>query len=309
MSWFSKDSKKPAALTPKAARMTATLISLPFAVMGLIALAILAHDGLVKGLEKNEAIKLGSVVVVAAGFIALTFGIFAKRTSMAEQLRASLAEDPDKPWLKRADWAAGRIKSSGIPDGRSYLIMGIALTVVGSIIAVLTVPMAIRHKHYSNLVGLLFPLTGFAFLLSIVQKIRASRRFGDCHFEMSHVPAPIGGTLKGVVSTALPLHPNQKIGVQISCIRKIIAGAGQHRRAEEKVLYKDDKVMKSPAASDAGGGKIPVEFELPPNQPSCSKRGNETVFWRLLVLIPESNFRATFEVPVFRVAADTTPTA
>jgi hypothetical protein len=301
MSWLLKDTQRPAAIDPKSARKKATLISLPFAALGLLALMMLMHDGVMGGLTRDKAIKLGSVVVVAAGFVALIFGIFAKKVSMAEQLKASLSEDPQKPWLKRAEWAVGRIKSSGIPDGRSYLIMGITLTVVGLVIAAFTVPMAIRGKHYSNLIGLLFPLIGIAFLISIVQKILASRRFGDCFFEMTQVPASPGGRLQGEIRTALPLNPAQKIGLQVSCIRSVVAGKAHHRRMEEKVLWKDEKVMKSSAESDSGGGKIPVQFELPPDQPTCSQRGNETVSWRLLVLIPESNFRATFDVPVFKV--------
>jgi hypothetical protein len=285
----------------KSARKKATLISLPFAAMGLLAFMMLLHDGIMGGLTRDSAIKLGSVIIVAGGFIALIFGIFAKKTSLAEQLKASFAEDAKKPWLKRPDWASGRIKTTGIPDGKAYLIMGITLTVVGSVIAALTIPMAFRTKNYSELVGALFPLVGIAFLISIVQKIRASRRFGDCFLEMAQLPASPGGRLEGAIHTALPLKPAQKLGIQITCVRSIVAGAGQHRRTEEKVLWKDEKVMKSPAESDSGGGKIPVQFELPADQPPCSKRGNETVSWRLLVLIPESNFRTIFDVPVFKV--------
>jgi hypothetical protein len=303
-----KKSNRPALVDSKAAaRKMATLISLPFAAVGFIAFIILLHDGILGGLTRDSAIKLASVIIVAAGFIVLVFGIIAKKTSMAEQLRASLLEDPDKPWLKRADWAGGRIKSLGIPDAKSYLIMGIVLTVLGITILSFVIPVIIRTHSYSDLVAVLFPVVGIVFLTNVVFRIRASKRFGDCYFEMAQIPASPGGVLEGIIRTELPLKPEQKFGIQISCLRKIVAGAGQHRRADETVLWKESSVAKIPANPEAGGGKVPVSFVLPPDQPQCSQRGNETVSWRLDLKIPGDNFHATFDVPVFKIAAPPVP--
>jgi hypothetical protein len=36
---------------------------------------------------------------------------------------------------KRADWAAGRIRSASVPHAKSYLTVGIALCVIGGLIA------------------------------------------------------------------------------------------------------------------------------------------------------------------------------
>ncbi|MGO8764341.1 MAG: hypothetical protein ACLQSR_04295 [Limisphaerales bacterium] len=281
--------------------MKAMLMSAPFALMGVIALAMLLHDGILGGLTKDSAIKLSSVVVVAIGFVVLIFGIVAKKTSLAEQLKASLAEDSEKPWLKRPDWAAGRIKSAGIPDARAYLIMGIVLCVLGTIIAILLVSVALRTRSYSNLVGLLFPLVGIAFLLSVVKKIVAHRQFGDCIFEMAKVPASPGGALQGAIRTTRPMRPGRPLQLQVSCLRRTVGGAGQHRRAEEKILWEDAQTVKA-AADSAAGGNVPVLFELPPGQPESSRFGNPATLWRLEAKITEMNFHASFEVPVFRIA-------
>lgn len=159
MSWFSKNPNASPEDAARSARNKSALMSLPFAAMGLLAFIILVHDGVMGGLTRVSAIKLGSVIIVAAGFIALIFGVVAKRASLGEQLRESLAEET-KPWLKRADWTAGHIKSSGIPDAKGYLTMGIVMCVLGVIIASLLVPMAIRTKNYNDLVGLFFPWSG-----------------------------------------------------------------------------------------------------------------------------------------------------
>ncbi len=300
MSWF-KTTDNQTSADPKSARRKAALMSLPFAAMGLIAFIMLLHDGVLGGLTRDAAIKLASVIIVAAGFVALIFGVAAKKTSLAEQLKASLAEDPEKPWLRRADWASGRIKSAGIPDAKSYLIMGIVLCVLGGLIAILVVPIALRTRNYSDLVALLFPGVGIAFLTSVLRKIQAHRRFGDCFFEMAQVPASPGGTLQGAIRTTLPLPPGQKIRVQLFCVRRTATGSAQHRRADEKILWEDGQTAQPPTESTSPGGYVPVLFDLPPDKPQCSQRGNETVYWRLEAKIPEMNFHATFEVPVFKI--------
>ncbi len=109
MSWIFKDeSSRPP--DPKAARRRAMLLSVPFVLMGLVALVLLLHDGLGGGLSRQMAIKLLSVIIVSAGFPALIFGITAKKKAM--QAAVPKPADDEKPWLKRADWAAGRIVSS-----------------------------------------------------------------------------------------------------------------------------------------------------------------------------------------------------
>lgn len=269
--------------------------------MGLIAFMMLVHDGVMGELNRATAIKLGSVIIVSAGFIVLIFGIVAKKTSLGEQLKASLAENPEKPWLQRPDWSAGRIKSSGIPDAKAYLTMGIVFCVLGVIIACLMVPMAIHTKNYSDLVGLFFPMVGIIFLTSVVRKIRANRRFGDCIFEMASVPASLGGSLQGNIRTALPLISGQKMTLEISCIQRTVSGVGQHRRANEKILWNEQKVLKVPAPPSSGGGTIPVLFDIPPNQPQSRLTGGETINWRLEAKMPQVNFHATFDVPVFKI--------
>ncbi|HTV62405.1 MAG TPA: hypothetical protein VMH30_07530 [Verrucomicrobiae bacterium] len=284
--------------------MKTALMSLPFAAMGLIAFIMLLHDGVLGGLTRDSAIKLVSVIVVAAGFVTLIFGVAAKKTSLAAQLKASLAEDPEKPWLKRSDWAAGRIKSAGTPDAKSFLIMGIALCVLGGLIAILVVPIALRTKNYSDLVALLFPAVGIAFLTSVLRKVYAHRRFGDCFFEMTQVPAPPGGALQGAIRTTLPLPPEQKPRLQLFCVCRTASGSAQHRRTDEKILWEDEQTPQPPTEPNSTAGNVRVLFDLPPNAPPCSQRGNETVFWRLEMKIPSANFHATFEVPIFKITGN-----
>jgi hypothetical protein len=297
---FKDSDNKP--VDPAVARKRAILFSLPFAAMGFLALILLLHDGLLGGVDRKKLFQLLGVVAASVGFVALIFGIVGKKTSLAAQLKLS-DQLSEKPWLKRADWAAGKIKSAGIPHAKAYLTMGIALCVIGGIIAALVVPNALRTGNYSALVAAVFPVVGIAFLISVIKKFRAHQRFGDCIFEMAQTPAPIGGALEGAIQTSLPLKFEKELRLNLFCVRKITSGEGQNRRTEEKILWQDEKKIKSQAdlPEAKSGGAVPVRFDLPPGQPQCSERGREAICWRLEMKIPGANFHATFDVPVFKI--------
>src|SRR5208282_2129818 len=108
--WIFKD--EPASPPdPKVARTRAMLLSLPFAIVGIMALVLLLHDEIGSGfrMKKQMAMGLLSAAIVCGGLIALIFGIHAKK----QALKISAAKtDDEKPWLKRKDWADGRITSA-----------------------------------------------------------------------------------------------------------------------------------------------------------------------------------------------------
>ncbi len=69
---------------PKTARTRAMLFSLPFAIVGILALVFLLHDELGSGfgMERQKAMGLLSAAVVCGGLIALIFGITAKKQAL-----------------------------------------------------------------------------------------------------------------------------------------------------------------------------------------------------------------------------------
>jgi len=194
--WILKD--EPATPPdPKTARTKATLLSLPFAMPGILAFILLVHDGLLGGLDRQKLFTLLSAMAAGIGFIALIFGITGKKGWLTTKPGSPVSENSERPWLRRKDWAAGRIKSEGFPHAKSYLIMGIGLCVLGGLIAALVVPKALQSGSYSALVALVFPAVGIVFLTSVVRRILAHRRFGNCFFEMTAVPAPMAARAKG----------------------------------------------------------------------------------------------------------------
>jgi membrane protease YdiL (CAAX protease family) len=305
MSWIFKDNPSPP--DSKTARKRALLLSLPFALMGLFALVLLLHDGLGGGLNRQKAIQLLSVVIVGLGFPVLIFGITAKKNALtAAKFNPPDSEGPGQPWLNRADWAAGRIKSLGLADARSSIIMGLAFCIIGVLIACLVIPKELSRGDYAALLVLVFPLAGMAIFTSMVRKNLAHRYYGDCFFEMAAIPGALGGTLAGRIQTLDRLKLEQGLRLQLACIRRIQSG----RNSTEKILWQDEKIFKTGAdLPETGPGRagIAVCFDLPPNQPASSAGGKEAIIWRLeaRAKMAGPDFCPAFEVPVFKIAGST----
>jgi hypothetical protein len=308
MSWFfNTESSSPP--DPKALRTRALLLSLPFALMGLFALVLLLHDGLGGGLSKPKAIQLLSVILVGIGFPILVFGILAKKNALnAAKIKSPPPASADKPWLQRADWAAGRIKASGLADAKSSLVMGFALCAIGALIAGLVIPREVKAGNYTALLALIFPLAGAVFLSAVVRKVLAHQHYGDCFFQMSATPGALGGTLEGLIQTGVRLKLEHGLRLKLCCIR--CTGSG--RNQAEKILWQDEQILKNEdGLPETGPGRngIPVCFQLPGDQPESSARNPEAILWRLEAKAKMAGpaFDAKFDVPVFKVPGPTVP--
>ena len=213
----------------------------------------------------------------------------------------------EKPWLKRADWAAGKIKSATGAQTKVFAVMALAFCGIGGVSTFALLPKELHNGNYKALLVLLFPLFGLGFIIAIIRGMLAHRRFGDCFFELAQIPAPLGGTLDGMIQTGARIRLEHGLHLKLSCIRRVVTGSGKNRNVQENILWQDEKVF-APNANlpepEPGHSGIPVFFKLPADQPECSGSGDNAVLWRLEAKAKMSgpDFRAQFEVPVFQVA-------
>jgi hypothetical protein len=213
----------------------------------------------------------------------------------------------EKPWLKRADWAAGKIKSSVNAQTKLLAIMALAFCGMGGLFTFLILPKELHSGNYKALFVLLFPAIGIGLVIAIVRGILVRRRFGDCFFEMAAIPGALGGTLEGLIQAGTRLRLEHGLHLKLSCVRITVSGAGEHQSRREDIFWQDEKVFAPNAdlpEAEPGRSGIPVFFKLPADQPECFARGNEAVVWRLEAKAKMSgpDFCARFDVPVFKVA-------
>ena len=281
------------------------LFATPFAGFGVFAVIKGIKEVIAGQTVDGLMLCIFGLVFSTVGFGLMFGSIWAwKKSKQTAELQSP---NPDKPWLLRADWAAGRIKSSAMTQAKLFLIMALAFCGIGGIVTCLSLPAELNKGNYAVLFVLLFPLVGIAFLVAFINAWRAQRRFGDSFFEPAQIPIPLGGTLEGMIVIGTRLQLEQGLHLKISCIRRTVSGSGKDQSVQESVLWQDEKIFKPEASlpdPEPGHSGIPVFFKLPADQPECYTRGDESAFWRLEAKskMRGPDFSAAFDVPVFKVA-------
>lgn len=287
------------------------IFGIPFAAFGIFAFC----DAWKNLHEATSNLKHNPIVTIIFGLIfsAVGFGIMfravtaGRRKKRAEENFLKQTDGGTKPWLLRPDWAAGRIKSSTSSQIKMFAFMALVFCGIGAMYVFAALPKELRNGNYKALIVLVFPAVGIGFLIAVVRALLAHRRFGDCFFEPAQIPAPLGGTLEGMILTGKRLKLEQGLHLKMSCIRRTVSGSGKNQSVQESILWQDEKIFKPEAGlpdPEPGRSGIPVFFKLPANQPECYARGNESVFWRLAAKskMRGPDFSVAFDVPVFQVA-------
>ncbi len=290
-----------------ASRVVLFLFATPFAAFGLFAI----WGGIKKlqaGSKDGIFICLFGLVFAAIGLGLMYAAITAERRRQAAEAKWRTQTDGGtKPWLVRADWAAGRIKSGNNAQTVLLGIMALAFCSVGGLICFYLLPAELGRGNSKALFALIFPVAGLGLLAAFIRGLLARRRYGDCFFEMAAIPGALGGTLEGLIQTGARIQLEHGLTLRFSCIRRVVTGSGKNRSTHESILWQDEKIF-NPAGglpeTKPGRSGIPVYFKIPADQPECFARGNETILWRLetKARLAGPDFTAAFDVPVFRVA-------
>jgi hypothetical protein len=298
-----RDADKP--LDPKMERMMSVLFYIIIGILtlvGIFILVVLARDEIGSGFQMPRKIAVGllSEAAVCGGLIALFLGIRAKKEAI--KTSAAWRESDEDPWLKRADWATGRIVTSSRKAVWLLWVLVIFWFVVSAVISlVVAAPQTVRY----GLIALILA-TWLAVFLFAVRTSSAWRRFGRSIFKIDALPAALGGTLQGQILLAGKSRPAHGWHVALTCIRRSTTGPSNNLRTTEKILWRDEKWLRADLPqSDAKVTAIPVFFQLPADKPESTPAMGDGTHWRLegWAQLPGPDFAAAFEVPVFKAPA------
>jgi hypothetical protein len=279
---------------PKAVRKRAILLASPFALLGIGALVMLAHD-LFGGLPKQKIITTLSFVAVCFGLAALIIGINAKK--MALRAVPSKTED-EKPWLKRKDWADGRIVSS---SRKAALLLWIFVAFwcgISGAISLFIIPPS-DHAAFVALIVISLALIFFTLNTTLTW-----RKFNRSTFQMAAVPAALGGALKGEIRVKTKLQPQHGLHLRLNCVRRATTGKANNPQKIEKILWQDEKWLRADLPqTDLNATAVPIFFKLPENLPESTATLGDGIHWKLeaSAKLCGPNFDATFEIPVFKL--------
>ena len=185
----------------------ATLFALPFLLGGLAALA-----GGISGVAADSG-EADSWVLVAMGLlfsavgaglpIAAGWGV--RRAIERQRLKQ---ENPGKPWLWRADWAAGRIRcASGHETIFAWVFAVFWNTISWTVVAMAGKDML--EEGPAALLLLIFPSIGLGLLTWAIVSTLRRRKYGSSELTLGAIPGVVGGRLAGRVETNLKEPPAQ----------------------------------------------------------------------------------------------------
>ncbi|HTV40260.1 MAG TPA: hypothetical protein VMF08_06780 [Candidatus Sulfotelmatobacter sp.] len=288
---------------PKSARRRAIVLAAPFAVLGIIALVGFIHDGLiVGGLDRKRGFELLGMIAASIGFVALIFGISGKREAI--KAAGKKGEVDEKPWLRRKDWAEGRMRTTSKKAALLLWIFVFFWCFGSAAISLVVVPWQWRQGNHAVLMALVFPVIGLVLVAFAVWTTMAWRRFGRTVFEMASVPAAAGGALSGAIRVPGAIRPEHGWHVALSCVLRKTAGRANNLRTTERILWRDETWLRRDLPQ-AGSNQtsIPVFFRLPENKPDSTPAAGDGIHWRLeaSARFAGPDFHAAFEVPVFKL--------
>src|SRR5208282_4123605 len=290
---------------PKAARRRATLLASPFALLGIVVLVMFLHDAWLGGMPRQKVITTLSFIAACGGFVALIFGINAKKTAMqSASLKLSVPETSEKPWLKRGDWAAGRIASGTRKSVLLLWMFTLFWNAVSAPFVFTAIPNGWHNGNHAVLIALFFPIVGVAMIIFALNTTLTWRKFGQSIFEMAAIPGALGGTLEGEIQVKTRLQPQHGLQLRLSCIHRVTTGSGKNRRTVEKIFWQDEKWLRADLPqTDLNATGIPIYFKLPDNLPESTTGAGDGTRWKLEASanLRGPNFHATFDVPVFKL--------
>lgn len=216
-------------------------------------------------------------------------------------------EDPQQPWLRDREWAQGAIRYSMRRTVAARWI-AVALAVVFSLpTLVVCGEEVLGRQNYGASIGLAFVASGAILTLWALRATLTWRKYGESVFQMASVPGLVGGPLAGVIRTSARVEAKRGFLVTLRCRHRVTTGSGKKRRTKETVVWEGRRRIARPLEQDDFDKiGIPVLFAIPFHAMETTGAPGHAVhvLWALEVRAetPGIDYRARFEVPVFRTA-------
>lgn len=290
----------------------ATLFALPFLAIGLFGLGLALRFGL-----RGDWRSGGVAGVAIAGLVFTLAGTGVVAAALAGRRSLARSDErrqqyPGKPWMWRDDWASGRIQSTARPT----LFQAWAVALLWNLCSTPLLVAILRGSVKSGpsmLIASTFPILGAALLLWAINTTLRYRKFGGSVFEMSQVPAALGGKLSGRIFARFERAPEAGVLLKLSNIRRTVRKSSDGDSVSDSIIWREEQTVR--AAPGMDGWTIPIAFRIPADGVESSvETSRDGHLWRLSAeaTVSETNFREQFDVPVFgkvAVASVATPDA
>ena len=243
------------------------------------------------------------IVLFGLLFVAVGVGLLYQAALVVRQEGKVAAFHPrhPNPWMRQADWAAGRIPGAAKAYAAVlwYFVLFLCLVAV----PLLWTAPSFTRDHLGAWVAVVVSVLAVSFLIAATLKTLAARKFGTSYLELASVPGVIGGKLQGVILTRRLTTPAPTVRLTLTCLTRIYANDSS---ADHFVWAAERDVDPSRIGIGPNTSTIPLDFDVPGDLPETNERHRGgSVLWRVDVAadLPGLNYRDIFLVPVFRTAA------
>jgi hypothetical protein len=299
-------SQKPPVMSQKLALGCLALFTLPFVAAGVTAVG----SGILQLMQGAPTTTALPLVALGTVFLAAAPAMF---TAVMKGMRASAADaavraqNPDKPWFWRKEWADGVMTDRKATA--SWILFGFAIVFVAVSSPMLFVlRREIDKGNNLALVVLLFPLAGAALLVTALYHLMRVRKYGESRSRLDRIPIELGSAFRGDIETHVTENPPDGFLLKLTCVRRVTTGAGK-TSTTESILWRDEQTVRA-SIPMPDGLRIPYTFTIPADaEPSDERNSKNRIVWRLDVSaqVPGIDYAAQFELPVFDVSGSPHP--
>lgn len=213
----------------------------------------------------------------------------------------------DSPWLRRKDWAESRAYGNNSKKAIGLGVLAGVWNLIAVTVAAGFLPQYLRSHDPRYLPPFLFVAIGLVFMFFAFRAIFRRERFGKTWFEFASLPFSPGKALRGSIHLRFQTTSKHGINLRLSCVRKVITGAGNNRSSSEVVLWQSEKNISEQSITPGpmGDAAIPVDFTIPSDAYETNHdQPSDQLLWNLHAEAdtPGVSFSDDYEVPVFRMA-------
>src|ERR1041385_1073961 len=259
----------------------ATLFGLPFA-----AASVGAMFSIPASLRDNKwgDVLAGAFVGALIGVIGFgILGVVTIQWSWMAAMDRLRGANPDKQWLWRADWAAGRADDSAHRKARLMWFFAVLWAVMFAPLLYFRPKNVAATYNYAAFLLLIFPAASIGWIYGALRYSKRWRKFGQSSFVMASVPFSTGGAVAGAVEFQKPFSTKVEFHLELTCTKSFKRkGSNGKSYKEEEDLWSDEAMVQLDAR-----GMLPVEFQLPANARETDiRQSDKQISWQLDVKAP-----------------------
>ena len=278
------------------------LFGLPFFAAGFFIEFVALNQINAKKNAPNWLIAMLGSFFLLAGLFLIVHGIRGVIRKAGYDAEAKQA--PHETWLYDFHWHREGFTFSAFNSMLKRLMAALVWT--GFLVPFFWIGLTQRGAWIFAVFAGFFALIGLVFWYRWAQMLGELLRYGNSFLAYNNFPYFMGSTLSARLRAPDHLSDFDELSLTLRCVqeRYITSGTGQNRKTEVVCfeLWGTSQTFSRSQLAAYSGQEIPVEFTLPPSQPSTTLAAAPPTYWEIEANAKSTHatYEAFFLVPVYK---------